>query len=156
MLVNYMQISYTLGITVLEAKAKMAPYLGKCVDALKNKECDSIKDVIKLINKEDVVESAALNERFSHPSMKIDGKDRIEYTINSLKRGEGLALLMKKIVEDMSCLKAGRIAGKYSPLLHILTKEDIGSINSVILKKRKEYLCYGGVFKTNKANIKIT
>lgn len=54
----------------------------------------------------------------------------------------------------MSCLKAGRIAGKYSPLLHILTKEDIDSINSVILKKRKEYLCYGGVFKTKKANSK--
>ena len=44
-----------------------------------------MRDIIKLINKEDVVESAALNERFNHPSMKIDGKDRIEYTINSLK-----------------------------------------------------------------------
>ncbi len=149
-----MQISYTLGITVLEAKVKMATLLGKCVDALKNKECDSIKDVIKLINKEDVVESAALNERFNHPSMKIDGKDRIEYTINSLRRGEGLALLTKKIVEDMSCLKAGRIAGKYSSLLYILTKEDVKSINSIIRKKRKEYLCYGGVFKTEKANSK--
>lgn len=154
MLVNYMQISYALGITVLEAKAKMAPHLGKCVDVFKNKGCDSMRDIIKLINKEDVVESAALNERFNHPSMKIDGKDRIEYTINSLKRGEGLALLTKKIVEDMSCLKAGKIAGKYRPLLYILTKEDIDSINSVIRKKRKEYLYFGGVFKTEKANSK--
>lgn len=96
MLVNYMQISYVLGITVLEAKVKMAPHLGKCVDVFKNKGCDSMRDVIKLINKEDVVESTALNEMFNHPSMKIDGKDRIEYTINSLKRGEGLALLTKK------------------------------------------------------------
>lgn len=96
MLVNYIQISYVLGITLLEAKVKMAPHLEKCVDVLKNREFDSIKDVIKLINKEDVVESAALNERFCHPSMKIDGKDRIEYTINSLKKGEGLALLTKK------------------------------------------------------------
>lgn len=54
----------------------------------------------------------------------------------------------------MSCLKAGRIAGKYSSLLYILTKEDVKSINSIIRKKRKEYLCYGGVFKTEKANSK--
>lgn len=152
MLVNYIQISYALGITLLEAKVKMAPHLEKCVDAFKNRECDSIKDVIKLINKEDVVESAALNERFRHPSMKIDGKDRIEYTINSLKKGEGLALLTKKIVEDMPCLKAGKITGKYRALLYILAKEDIDSINSVIRKKRKEYLHFGGVFKTKKVN----
>ena len=34
------------------------------------------------------------------------------------------------------------------------TKEDVKSINSIIRKKRKEYLCYGGVFKTEKANSK--
>ena len=54
----------------------------------------------------------------------------------------------------MSCLKAGKIAGKYRPLLYILTKEDIDSINSVIRKKRKEYLYFGGVFKIKKANSK--
>lgn len=35
MLVNYIQISYVLGITLMEAKVKMAPHLAKCVDALK-------------------------------------------------------------------------------------------------------------------------
>lgn len=54
----------------------------------------------------------------------------------------------------MSCLKAGKIAGKYRPLLYILTKEGIDYINSVVRKKRKEYLYSGGVFKTKKANSK--
>lgn len=52
----------------------------------------------------------------------------------------------------MSCLKARKIAGKYRALLYILAKEDIDSINSVIRKKRKEYLHFGGVFKTKKVN----
>lgn len=146
MLVNYIQISYVLGVTPLEAKIKMAPHLGKCVDAFRDKECGSIKDISKLINKDDVVESAALNERFRHPSMKIDGKDRIEYIINSLKRGEGLALLTKKIANDMSCLKRGKICGKYEALLYILREEDIAYINSIIHKKRKEYLRYNAGF----------
>lgn len=140
MLVNYIQISYVLGITSMEAKVKMAPHLAKCVNALEDGECDSIKDVIKLINREDVVESNALNERFHHPSIKIDGKNRIEYTINSLRKGEGLMLLAKKIADDTSCLKAGRIAGKYRALLYILSREDIDSINSIIRKKQKELL----------------
>lgn len=52
----------------------------------------------------------------------------------------------------MPCLKAGKITGKYRALLYILAKEDIDSINSVIRKKRKEYLHFGGVFKTKKVN----
>lgn len=109
-------------------------------ECFRRRGCDSIKDVIKLINREDVVESNALNERFHHPSIKIDGKDRIEYTINSLRKGEGLMLLAKKIADDTSCLKAGRIAGKYRALLYILSREDIDSINSIIRKKQKELL----------------
>lgn len=103
----------------------------------------------RLINKDDFVESSLLKSFFRHPSPMLDGKDRIEYVISSLRAGIP-ANLKKKIVEDMSCLKSGKISGKYRALLHVLNKEDIEAVNSLIKSRRDDFLRYGGKFPTRK------
>lgn len=135
MLVNYIQIAYILGISTKEAKFKMLPLL--------NEKC------IKSISSKCFVESSDLKEVFRHPSAMLDGKDKIAYIIESLQRGVDINLA-KKVVEDMTCLKNGKISGKYRPLLSILKEEDIKKINDIIKRRREAFLLSGGKFPTRK------
>lgn len=140
MLVNYIQIAYVLGVSSNEAKLKMAAHLYKCRKALADNSCISMKEVVKLINKDDKVESSLLNEFFRHPSPMLDGKDKIEYIINYLRNGNGIKALTKKLAEDTSCLKSGKISGKYIALRTILSEENIKYVNEVLRRKHEEYV----------------
>lgn len=140
MLVNYIQIAYVLGIPSNEAKIKMAAHLYKCRKALADNSCISMKEVIKLINKDDKVESSLLNEFFRHPSPILDGKDKIEYIISYLRNGNGIKALANKLAEDTSCLKSGKISDKYIALRTILSEENIKYVNEVLRRKHEEYV----------------
>lgn len=147
MLVNHSQIAYVLGISITEAKLMMFPHISR----FKGYPIDDFKKV-KL---SDEVESSLLGAVFHHPSPMLDGKDKIEYIMCSLHKNVGLSL-KKRIVEDNTCLRQGKIAGKYRPLLRILNKDDINTINSIIKKRREIFLESGGSFKCKKGKSRKT
>lgn len=142
MKVNHIQIAYVLGITSLKAKLMMKPY----IERFKTKKTDNVNS----ITSDEYIESSLLGVVFHHPSTELDGKDKIAYTIEKLRSGQN-ASLKKKIAEDMVCLKAGKIAGKYRPLLYILDKDAISEINELVRKKKAEFLRYGGRFPEKKS-----
>lgn len=146
MQVNFIQVSYVLGISTIKAKIIMYPFVDRVHPDNKKEET---LEAARRINKDDFIESALLKAVFRHPSPVLDGKDKIEYTILRMKEGIQPSL-KKKIVEDMSCLKAGKIAGKYRPLLYILNKEDVEAINQMIKTRRSIFLKSGGVFPIRK------
>lgn len=77
--VNYIQVAYVLGITNIEAKFMLYPF----VERFKGR--DIYKNTPQKINRNDFVESGLLKKNFSHPSPILDGKDIIEYTVNNLR-----------------------------------------------------------------------
>ena len=102
---------------------------------------DELKKV--KINKRDLFDSKSLNQIFHHPSPDLDGKDKIEYVINNLRKNCPM-YLRKDIAENVSCMKAGKICGKYAALNDILNKEDVEKINSLLRKRREIYIsCIG-------------
>ena len=117
MLVNHIQVAYVLQITPLEAKFMLAPHIERIREMVMSGG-ESLDECVRLVRKTDVVESLLLNIRFRHPSPELDGKDRIAYTIEKLK--EAPLNLKKKIADDPSCLKSGKISGKFRALNSIL------------------------------------
>lgn len=77
--VNYIQVAYVLGIDNIEAKYMLYPH----VERFKGIPFDI--NMPKSVNRDDFVESSLLNKRFRHQSKELDGKDMIEYTIQSIR-----------------------------------------------------------------------
>lgn len=66
MKVNYIQVAYVLGITSIEAKFMLYPF----VERFKGR--DIYKNTPQKINRNDFVESGLLKKNFSHPSPILD------------------------------------------------------------------------------------
>ena len=133
MLVNGSQISFVLGISPAKAKRIIIEHI------FYNKKDAKVKN-------KDVFESSLLKQVFHHPSIELDGKDIIEFTIKSLNKSVGDSL-KKKILEDQKCLKNAKICGKYAVLLQILNEDDIESITAILKRRRSEFIQSGGKFK---------
>lgn len=94
----------------------------------------SLDKCVRFVREIDVVESFLLNIRFCYLSFEFDGKDWIVYIIEKLK--EVFFNFKKKIVDDLGCLKSGKIFGKFCVLNSIFEEE--------FIKEIKEILCLRG------------
>lgn len=131
--VNYIQVAYVLGVTNIEAKYMLYPFIERF------KGEDIYTNPPKNINIGDLVESSLLNKKFRHPSPMLDGKDTIEYTITSLRK-DCPPQLKKQILDYLPILKKGKLTGRYAALRHILTERQLSEIDKMIKERHKIFI----------------